>query len=622
MGGCGVSFKETAGRLFTMCKGGGRQAGWLHRMRGRALDARGMALITALFIVFVLGMMLFAFVFMMQSEAGFAGLSRNSTVSLGLAEAGLQEAVKRLAMFGRGPLASSFSNSLANSAQAPGSTGTVTFQSALQGNPQLFPVTSTATFGGTTRTVRLVEQMISKPGDGNIVFGPQVTFGGDAHQITGDSYAVTFISYQQFQKAPQCSTGASATNLLSPQVFAGTYVGAGSGPNLTTPCGDTNAGTRYDTECALGSASNEVAPTPCPGGRQTAGGYTLPQNWHPNVPIGMSSADFTTAAVWINQYPGQALSYGLSLAHAQQNALDVSYTPAGTYTPSYWSGAGSIPLSANKVLLIKAQLSFCVAAPGNPAKDVKPGSTPCPAGYNPPANPYGPNAPGSADRYLDWGLVQDDLTRPVPQTFFQAPSCTAPCPNPGNQNGVRYIPNVPQIDVLGRACQQNVNPGLNVFDKLGAFTCPAGSPVTTISTTSVTFQGTYPPASPGPESLIIDDFGVSGGVSITPSIAGPGTCSSDFTLYNYGVILATGDLHFTGNTVFSGFVYTNGNIYTAGTTVFNGGLYAYSINPGVDQVDALGNFSQCAGSAAALPGSPLFYNFKVISWTDVPANQP
>ena len=172
------------------------------------------------------------------------------------------------------------------------------------------------------------------------------------------------------------------------------------------------------------------------------------------------------------------------VAHAQQNALDVPYFPAGTYIPSYWSGAGSIPLSANKVLLINAQLPFCVAAPGNPAKDVKQGTygTACPAGYNPPgANPYGPPAAGQADRYLDWGLVQDDLSRTAPQTFFQAPACTAPCANPGNQNGVRYVPNVPLIDVLGRACQQNFNPGLNVFDKLGAFTCPAGSPVTTVS---------------------------------------------------------------------------------------------------------------------------------------------
>ncbi len=572
-----------------------------------------MALITTLFIVFLLGMMLFAFVFMMQSEAGFAGLNRNSTVSLGLAEAGLQEAVQRLAMFGRGPDVSSFPNSLANSAQAPGSTGTVTFQAALQSNPQLFPIMSTATFGGTTRTVRLIEQMLFKPGNGNIVFAPQVDFLGNAHQVTGDSYALTHVSFNQYQKAPQCSTGSTATNLLAPQVFAGTWVGAGSGPNQATPCGDTNAGTPYNTECT--SAANEVAPTPCPGGRLSVGGYTLPLNWHPNTPIGMTSADFAAAAAWINANPALAASYALSLAHAQQNAVDVTYTQAA-YTPSYWP---TIPGSTNRVLLVNAQIPFCVNSSTNMVAQPIPlygGICPAsPAGYN----PYGPPAAGQANRYLDWGLVQDDLTRSAPQTFFQAPSCTAPCANPGNQNGIRYIPVVPQVPVLARACAQNVNPGFNVFDRMNLTgpTC-SNPPITTINTASVTFSGTKS----NPEGLVIDNFGQPT-VSISPSILGPGSCSSNFDNYNWGVILATGDLSFAGNTVFSGFIYTAGNIFTSGTVVFSGGVYANSINPSTQvNVNSTGNFMMCAGTAAALPESPLFFNFTIISWVDVPANQP
>jgi hypothetical protein len=378
-----------------------------------------MALIMTLFVVFTLGMMIFAFAFMMQGEASFAALNRNTSVALSLAEAGVQEAVYRLGSFGKGPGVSSFPNSLANSTQSPGSTGTVTFQAPLANNPQIFPVTSTATFGGTTRTVRLFEQAIYKPGSGNIVFGPQVTFGGNAHQITGDSYALTFITYQQFQKSPMCSSAlVTPTNLLSPQVFAGTYVGAGSGPNQTAPCGDTNAGTQYNSECA--TALNEVAPTPCPGGRLLVGGYTIPQNWHPMTPIGMGSFDFTSAAAWINSNPGLAASYGLSVTRAQQNAVDVPYNPA-SYSPTYW---GSIPGSSNRVLLVNAQLPFCVNT--GAGRDVKQPiplyGGPCPAGYN----LYGPPATGQADRYLDWGLVQDDLSRTIPQTFFQTPACTAP----------------------------------------------------------------------------------------------------------------------------------------------------------------------------------------------------
>lgn len=183
------------------------------------------------------------------------------------------------------------------------------------------------------------------------------------------------------------------------------------------------------------------------------------------------------------------------------------------------------------------------------------------------------------------------------------------------------------IDVRARACVQNENPGTNVFDRVtGTISCP-NPPITTISTTSVTFSGTYT----NPEGLVIDNGGLQscsptpgpGCVSISPSLPGPGSCTSNFQNYNWGVILATGDLSFTGNMVFSGFVYTQGNIFTAGTVVFSGGLYAYSINPNqVSQVDSLGNFSICAGSAAALPQSPLFYNFTIISSQDVPANQP
>lgn len=582
-------------------------------------DSRGVAFITVLYVVFALGMMLFAFAFLSQNEVGFAAYNRNSTIALGLAEAGAQEAVNRVKAFGvtLGPLpagspcpraaVNAFSNSLAAGAPGQGAGGTVVYGNLFQSEPSVFPVLSCATFGGAQRWVRVLVRATTKTGFGRIILGPQVTFQGNAQPVAGDTYSQTSIVFQQYSKSPPPASGATATNLLSPQVLGGTTIGVRAGGPGT-----------YTYECANGSLT-EVAPTPCPGGGRSSG---LPVNWHPMTPAGMKSADFNTVVQqWVTN-PSQIRGYGISVTQATQNGAGVTYTPV-SYRPAYWSiGAQNYN---GQVLLVTASQPFCVNSTAGQVQQASGNPPVCPGGYT----YYGSNVSGTnyTTRYVDWGLVQDDLTRQNPTTFFAAPTCTS-CVNngpDGNQNGVRYIPLAPVLNVLAQACTQNVNPGLNVFDNAigdpSAPTC-TNPPTQTISSTNVTFTGTQN----NPEFLVIDNGPPNGTVvHINGSPQGPGSCSSNFASYNWGVIMATGDIDLTANMVFSGFIYTPGNVISHGTVVVNGGIFAAGTQSNasqVNQVDTFGTVNFCTGSSSIVVLSPTFYNFSQVSWQDRPLNQP
>jgi len=572
-------------------------------------------LITTMFIVFAVGMMLFGFVFLMQNEAGFAGSNRNSTLALGLAEAGIQEALGRLTMFGATPGTTTFTNSLA--AATPGSSGTVAYQATFQNNPSMFPIRSKATVAGMQRTVRIFEQAVYKSGLGNVIFGGQVSYQGDSSPIVGDTYAQGSIQLSQYQQTPLCATGATATNLVSPQLTAGTTIETtGMGANITPPCGSPiNSFGLYTFECANGSTT-EVAPTPCPGGRAVVGGYTLPFHWHPMTPIGMTSGDFTRLITWINANPATAATYQLATVQAAQNGVGVTYAPAGAYLPSYWS---SIPTTNTKVMLVTAGQPFCVNPGTGAVTQPSPAITGTCAGGT---NYYGNQLSGTAHatRFLDWGLVTDDLGRGTAQTFFQPWNCsTCKSGGPdGYQNGIRYIPIPPVIDILGHACTRNVPTGTNVFDKVNAadgIFC-SNPPTQTISTTNVTFTGTKT----NPESLVIDNAGM-GTVQLSGSLPGTDTmnCSNtNFDNYNWGMILATGDISIPNKFVFTGIIYTSGTVTSTDTTLIHGSIHSAQGSRSV--VNVLASTGFCPGSPA-LVLSPVFFNFTTVSWQDVPLNK-
>ena len=567
-------------------------------MRRAAGGERGTALITALIMLTVLGLFLFGFQTMNQNELVFAGYSRNSTLAFDVAEAGIQEGIKRLNLFGANPGATCFVNSMTTGAACAGTTSnpnanTVVYQARLSSNAALFPILSLATSNGATRAVRVIEQAIYKTGFGNVIVGPQIVFQGNAQPITGDAYAKTSLQFQQSSKAPSPGAGATATNLVSPQALAGTTISVqagGPGP--------------YTYECGNNSTT-EVAPTSCTGdgGRAVdAGATVLPVNWHPMVPVAMATADFT--AIVNGCYSGCA-ALGVTIVRATQGP-DVTYTPV-SYTPSYWTQPGA----NSKVLLAVIPQPICVIAG---VLSLPSGSPPCGTGHY-----YGQT--GSTMRFVDWGLITDDLTRGAAQTFFQSPSCTAPCANAGNQNGIRYVPLMPSIDVLAIACNQNVYPGINAFYNTTADGKTCANPPTVAGST--TFSGTKS----NPEFLTIDNGAPgTGTVQIFGSINSGNTgCSTSFDGYNWGVIIATGDLDLQANLKFSGIIYTPGNVYSHGNVAIQGGIFALndpSSSGSVNQVDQFGTVNFCGGSSSQVVLNPTFFTFSTVSWQDRPAGQP
>jgi len=543
-----------------------------------------MAFVMTLLVVFFVGMMLFAFVFISQSSVWFAANDRNSTVALGLAEAGIQEALNRLQVSGVGGTGT-FTNSLAGSAAAPYSSGTVTLQAPLATNPTIFPILSIATYGGIQRATRVLVQAAYQPGLGNVVQAPLVVFQGDASAITADTSSLSSVTFQTYQTSPAPGSGATATNLVAPQVMAGTDITTqGSGP------GD------FFFECANDSTI-EVAPTSCM--RQT----NLPINWHPDTPQGMPAADFTAVIV---QWTGSNanLPRGLQVVQATQGGVGVTYTSAGTYMPTYWT---TVAATAGQVLLIvDSGGPFCVNGASVTA-GVCPGL----------GTLYGDVSGGGADeRYLDWGLVTDDLSRATAATFFQAPTCTA-CnaggPN-GNQNGVRYVSLIPTVDVLGIACSNNLAPGFSAFYNVSGDGTTCAAPPTLVG--SGTFTGTKG----SPEFLVIDN-GAPGGAAVTITGSGSATgCSDTFASANWGVIVATGDVTLQ-NLAFDGVIYALGNVYTQGNIYVKGGIF--SAMPSTTQVDQLsGTVSFCGGASVNVPMAATFFNFTPMSWVDRPAGQP
>ena len=603
---------------------------------GRALAAgrralaseRGTALIIAVMMLAIMGLFLVGFQAMNNSELQFGGYSRNSTLAFDFGEAGVQEGMKRLNLFGAIPGATCFVNSMVPTATCSGGTafnpnaGTVVYQAPLAANGLIFPILSLASYGGATRAVRVFVQAIQKAGFANAILGPQVTFAGDASPITGAVYAQTSVSFADYRKAPECASGATPTNLIGPQVMAGTTLIDGSGPNQTPPCGTpVNAVGTFTSECTGTDANAEVAPTPCPQGRSTdGGGNVLPYNWHPATPIGMNKTDFTAIVT------ASTLPPGLSVVTATQNDVAVTDTSNGTYTPSYWSG------SSGPVKLIVATAPFCVNPSTRQIQMVTPVTGTCGAGWTYYGNQVG-GVPYTT-RYLDWGLVSDDLSRTSAQTFFQPPTCAA-CingnPN-GRQNGIRYVPILPLLwgssplpTFAQYACTQHEPPpGANVFDQLNVLdgiSC-ASPPTTTITTTSAIFSGTKS----APESLVIDNAGI-GVVQVTGSIAGNNTltCSNtNFDNYNWGVIVATGDIDLQANFVFTGYIYTPGNVTSHGNVLIQGGVFSAnsgSSSASVNQVDSLGTVNFCSGSSTQF-FSPQFYTFSAVSWQDRPASSP
>jgi len=660
-------------------------------------EERGVALILVLFVIFALGMMLFSFAFMTQSELGFAGLNRSSVEALNLAEAGAQEAIQRINING---LPSSppttFTNSLAST--TPGATGTVTFQPNMLAAPSLMPVTSVATFAGIQRKVRVLINTNPNPWQYQL-YGYQVNFDGNTTPTTGnDIYSSGTVEFENWPFSPLCAAGASRTNLISPQIMGAAFIYAESpAANQVPPCGAPNNAGTYFSECqdlnsyltsiqkgiapsppeptgAIWGYFSEVAPTSCLADGKSAisneaGGFTflplsvpenIPVNWHPMSPQGMNATDFLTVVnAWANGKGAAMLPVAGGptlnvMAATQTNTAGtkatVTYSPA-YYVPQYytnypaltgWSGV----TQKGNLMLIAAMQPFCViGTPTNPppagsvylATMTNPGPY-CPTG----GNYYGYNGGtansggGSSDdvgtlpipgRFVDWGIVSDDIARAVPSTFFGT----------GQQNGIRYIPKYSQTSIASYACQKIVNGGHAVYDNLVAavpLTCPA--PTVNVSSTTQTFDGSQA----NPEAMIIANGPPGNGMQVTlsftsaPSAPAPGSppaclTTAQFNSGNWGVILASGDLVLNGSFIFSGFIFAQGNVAMGGGSQnmwLQGGIMTQpTTTPPTGGIMNLNNKSSFVGLCGGLPpslGSPLFGNFAPVTWEDVPLTVP
>jgi hypothetical protein len=580
-------------------------------------DTRGMAFITTLFVLFSVGMMLAGFVFMTHNESFLAGRNRNTQIALGLAEAGAQEAMARLQMGAIVPGSQSFPNSLAgtsplspsgtlNNQPCPPSTqaNTVTYQAPLTIGGQklsIYPICSTATFGSTNltagvqRSVRLYMLATFKPGASNVIFTPQANFQADARPVSGDSYTMGSINFQS-GNVPQCAAGATATNLPSPQVFAGTSI---DWQSAAPGCGASGVNGPWTSECTTTSDPNytEVAPTPCPG---AGGRNNMPYNFHPLTPIGMPQADFVTV---LNNVPPP----GVSIVFARQNGVVPAYPTPATYPAPY----------KNDVMLINSTGQFCVNSASNLVALATGGTCPGPLAPTGPWALYGNST--NRTRFIDWGLITADTTSGTATTFFQPAMCTAPCPNPGLQNGIRYIPLPINIDVQSKACNVNVNPGTNVVDNTSGVVLSCGAGITVINQTSVTFTGTKS----NPESLIIlNNPGPGSAVTISGSPtpgALPTSCTpySWFDTYNWGQILATGDVTFGTSLGFAGFLYAKGNITFNSDSAVWGAIYSpqAGTGSGTSFLTLNSTTTFCGGNQISML-NPLLMNYSQYAWQD------
>lgn len=593
-------------------------------------DARGAIF---LYVLFVLTSLLLLAQALTPGELRFAALDRNSTVAFDIAEGGVQEALSPLPRLSAAiPGATRFTNSLARA--VPGSSGTVVYETCVSGfcmgSPTIFSILSTASYSGAQRKVRAIEQAAFRPGFGLALIAPEVNFGGDASQFTGDVYALSSVTFLSYPLSPQCAMAATGTIPMSPEVLAGTTIVLGDGSGRGTSFAPVNCppavavkanGTTV-SECQTFTLT-EVAPTTC----AAFGGRAAPYHWHPMTPIGMPAADFATV---VSQ---PRLPPGISVVPATQDGGAVTYTPAGAYAPAYWTRSAFGPL-----LLVVATQPFCVSASMHAVAPVSP---PYPGSCRQLGTGfvyYGASRDETTPfitRFLDWGLVLDDLSRaPHAQTFFQPPAAppdprTLVCPagSPagvpaGNPCGIRYVPAVPPITAMTQWCAA---PDLDQTNVRSPVLCaaapgPAGG---------VRFTGTRT----APQTLLIDNSGASSNSPLEVIFSASGAaippatpCDQiPFDRYNAGVILAQGDVTLAGSGVFTGFIYSTGTVRTRGSIILRGGIFAANapVGDGAENaVNSGGPLSFCAAQAADLPLSPQFFALRTLSWQEVPLNRP
>ncbi len=187
-------------------------------MKGLAKEERGAALATTLLFMTLTFILLSAMMATTGNDIAIAGLHRDGVRAMELAQAGLQEAVRRIAA-GR-PFAQGFTSSL-----NPGVTVTVT-RDLVGTDSAYLEIKATATVGQVTRRLSflVLQQMNLFPP--NIIWGPSNASEGEDIRA-GDVYSQTWV---QYGSKPLASPSTTFTNAGWRISYTGTVSGPGPGP--------------------------------------------------------------------------------------------------------------------------------------------------------------------------------------------------------------------------------------------------------------------------------------------------------------------------------------------------------------------------------------------------------
>lgn len=241
-------------------------------MQGMGRDERGAALVTVLLFMTLTFILITSMLAVTGNEIVISGLQRDGVRALDLAQAGVQEAIKRIEE-GR-PYVQGFTSSLSSAATVTVTRRYVGTNSAYQ------EIQSTATVGRATRRLSylVLQQMITFPP--NITFAASVIEQGSATITCGDAYARTFIQYKDYP-SNSCSEPNTLTyagwrvSKVNPDGVAACYSNAdciASNPGNSNVAKWYPAQRRTENETSTLGADVNAQTKKCPAG----GGGTLP----------------------------------------------------------------------------------------------------------------------------------------------------------------------------------------------------------------------------------------------------------------------------------------------------------------------------------------------------------
>jgi hypothetical protein len=168
---------------------------------------RGAALVTVLLFVVLIFILISAMLAVSGNEAVIASLQRDSVQAEDLAQAGIQEGMRRV-MYGR--YSAQFTSAVPCPATAtwcgpswPGVTVTV-IRVFIGTNAGYLQIDATATAGRATRhlTALVLQQVIAFPP--NITFAASVASNGAANIACGDVYSASFIQFKNYPTNSNC----------------------------------------------------------------------------------------------------------------------------------------------------------------------------------------------------------------------------------------------------------------------------------------------------------------------------------------------------------------------------------------------------------------------------------